>query len=178
MKKYLGLLTLILASCSQTQEARRPISQTSGTFIKESIDRNKKLIQFEEKQIDSIIKNNPETEYVSSADGFWYAYTTKNTTDTIHPKRGDIAYFDYEIKDLKGAIIYSKEELKPKTYYVDKEDIIIGLRNGIKLMKKNETVTFLFPSHKAYGYHGDDKKIQPNQPLQITVTLHTFKPEN
>ena len=90
----------------------------------------------------------------------------------------DIAYFDYEIKDLKGAIIYSKEELKPKTYYVDKEDIIIGLRNGIKLMKKNETVTFLFPSHKAFGYHGDDKKIQPNQPLQITVTLHTFKPEN
>ncbi len=104
---------------------------------------NIEFSRLREKQIDSIIKNNPETEYVSSADGFWYAYTTKNTTDTIHPKRGDIAYFDYEIKDLKGAIIYSKEELKPKTYYVDKEDIIIGLRNGIKLMKKNETANMI-----------------------------------
>ncbi len=177
MKKNIFLLTLILVSCSQNKEIRRPISQTSGTFIKESIDRNKKLIKFEEKQIDSIIKSNPEKKYINSADGFWYTYQTQNTTDTLHPKRGDIAYFDYEIKDLKGAIIYSKDELKPKTYYVDKEDIIIGLRNGIKLMKKNETVTFLFPSHKAFGYHGDSKKIKPNEPLQITVNLHTFNPE-
>ena len=54
---------------------------------------------------------------------------------------------------------------------------MMGLRDGIKLMHKNETVNFLFPSHIAYGYHGDNKKIGPNQPLICTITLNDFKPE-
>jgi hypothetical protein len=45
-------------------------------------------------------------------------------------------------------------------------------------MHKNEKVNFLFPSHMAYGYHGDNKKIGTNQPLLCTVTLNDFKPEN
>ena len=90
------------------------------------------------------------------------------------PKKGDVAFFDYEIKDLKGNIIYSELELRPQTYSVDKQNIMTGLREGIKLMHKNEKVIFLFPSHIAYGYHGDDKKIGTNQPLICTVTLHNF----
>jgi FKBP-type peptidyl-prolyl cis-trans isomerase 2 len=86
-------------------------------------------------------------------------------------------FFDYEIKDLKGTIIYSELELRPQIYYVDKQNIMMGLRDGIKLMRKNEKVSFLFPSNMAYGYHGDDKKIGTNQPLICTVTLRDFKPE-
>jgi FKBP-type peptidyl-prolyl cis-trans isomerase len=55
--------------------------------------------------------------------------------------------------------------------------MIIGLRNGIKLMHKNETVTFLFPSHVAYGYHGDNRRISQNIPLICTVNLTDFSPE-
>jgi FKBP-type peptidyl-prolyl cis-trans isomerase len=50
-----------------------------------------------------------------------------------------------------------------------------GLQNGIKIMKKNEKVTFLFPSHIAYGYHGDNKKIGANEPLICTVTLNNIE---
>ena len=53
----------------------------------------------------------------------------------------------------------------------------MGLRDGIKLMRKNEKVNFLFPSNMAYGYHGDDKKIGTNQPLICTLTLRDFKSE-
>lgn len=53
----------------------------------------------------------------------------------------------------------------------------MGLRDGIKLMRKNEKVSFLFPSNMGYGYHGDDKKIGTNQPLICTVTLRDFKSE-
>jgi len=52
-----------------------------------------------------------------------------------------------------------------------------GLRHGIKLMKVGETATFLFPSHIAYGYHGDNNKIGINVPLQSTVTLLDLKKE-
>lgn len=168
---------LAIASCSQ-QQARRPISQTSGTFMKESVARNKKLVKGEEGQIDSIIKSNPKTQYIASKKGYWYYYETKSESkDTLKPKKGDIAYFDYEVKDIHGNVIYSDVELRPQVYKVDKQNIITGLADGIKLMKKNEKVTFLFPSHMAYGYRGDTKQIARNMPIICTVTLNDFKPD-
>ena len=174
------LLTIIIialifaSSCKQHQEARRPISQASGSFMKRSVERNKKLITGEEGQIDSIIKSNPKIKYLASKKGYWYTYEIQNKLDTLTPKKGDVAFFDYEIKDLKGNVIYSELELRPQTYLVDKQNIIMGLRDGIKLMHKNEKVNFLFPSHMGFGYHGDNKKIGANQPLLCTVTLHNF----
>jgi len=176
--KIILLLLIIVTfiSCKQ-QQARMPISRSSGTFMKESVERNKKLIAGEEGKIDSIIKSNPKIQYIASQKGYWYHYETKNEADTLRPKKGDIAHFDYEIKDLKGNVVYSEVELRPQTYKVDKQNIMMGLRDGIKLMHKNERVTFLFPSHMAYGYHGDNKRIGSNQPLICTVTLNDFKPE-
>lgn len=162
-------------SCSQQQQARKPISHTSGTFIKESIERNKVLIANEEDLMEEIIKKDSLKSYISSNKGYWYKYETKKEETTPTPRRGDIAFFDYEIKDLKNRIIYTKTETKPQIYYVDKENIMMGLRDGIKLMKKGETVTFLFPSHMAFGYHGDDLKIGTNEPLICTVSLNEIK---
>ena len=163
--------------CKQQQQARMPISRSSGTFMKESAARNKKLIAGEEGKIDSIIKSNPKIEYLASKKGYWYHYQIKNEKDTLRPKKGDVAQFDYEIMDLKGNVLYSEVELRPQTYLVDKQNILMGLRDGIKLMHKNEKVTFLFPSHMAYGYHGDSKLIKANEPIICTVTLNDFKPK-
>lgn len=166
-----------VTSCKEN-EARRPISRATGTFLKESVERNIKLNLLEEKLIDSIIKSQPEKEFLTSDMGYWYYYNHQNTQDTLRPQRGDIAYFTYDVSDLKGNIIYTESELKNQTYLVDKQNIMTGLRDGIKRMRKNETITFYFPSHIAYGYHGDKNKIGTNIPLICRVTLHDFKKEN
>ncbi|RXR23250.1 MULTISPECIES: gliding motility-associated peptidyl-prolyl isomerase GldI [Flavobacterium] len=171
------LVSILTISCQQ-QQARRPVSHSSGEFMNASVERNKKLIKNEETKIDSIIQKNKGIQYIASKKGYWYYYENKNTTDTLRPKKGDIAYFDYEIKDLNGKVIYSDLELKGQTYRVDKQTIITGLQHGLKLMRKNETVTFLFPSHLAYGYHGDDRRIGTNEPIICRVTLTDFRPEN
>ena len=171
---FLALGSVLITSCSQ-QQARRPISQTSSEFMKQSVARNKILIKGEEGKIDSIIKSNPKIQYIASQKGYWYHYEVKNENDTLRPKKGDVAYFDYELKDLNGNVIYSDVELRPQVYAVDKQNIMMGLRDGIKLMHKKEKVTFLFPSHMGYGYHGDNKNIGPNVPLMCTVTLNDFK---
>ena len=57
---------------------------------------------------------------------------------------------------------------------MDQEEIFTGLREGLKLMKTGETVTFLFPSQKAYGYYGDQNKIGVNVPLMCEVTIHSI----
>ena len=167
---------LVLASCSQ-QQARKPLTQTSGKFMKESVNRNIKLIANEEALIDSVIRKHPERKYTATPKGYWYYYITQNSKDTLRPKRGDVAFFDYEIADLKGNVIYSEVELQPQTYLVDKQNILMGLRDGIKMMHKGEKISFLFPSHLGHGYRGDDKRIPPNLPLVVTVSLTDFKPE-
>ncbi|HSD14197.1 MAG TPA: gliding motility-associated peptidyl-prolyl isomerase GldI [Flavobacterium sp.] len=166
---------LLFACCTQKQEARKPVSHTSGTFMKESIERNKKLINSEETLIKQIIAKDTANTYIASPKGYWYYYDLKSDTETLTPKKGDIANFDYEVTDLSGNVIYTAEELKTQTYVVDKQHIMMGLRDGIKLMKKGEKVTFLFPSHMAYGYHGDNEKIGTNQPVICKVTLNDFK---
>ena len=176
--KFIGVLILgmnLVTSCSHKREARRPISHTGGEFMKQSIERNKKLNQNEESIIAAIIKKDTAADYIASTKGYWYAYLAKNETSSDTPDKGEIAYFDYEIKDLKGNLIYSQSELKPQKYVVDKQDILMGLRHGIKLMKKGETVRFLFPSHMAFGYHGDENKVGSNEPLMCTVTLNDIK---
>lgn len=180
MKKMIfivSLLGIFLTGCSQ-QQARKPVSHSGGTFLKESIERNKKLNASEESQIDSIIKANPQIKYIASDKGYWYHYEIENKNDTVTPKRGDVAFYNYDVRDIKGNMIYSEVELRPQVYYVDKENIMMGLRHGIKLMNKGEKVTFLFPSHMGYGYHGDNKKIGTNEPLICTVTLNDIKPES
>lgn len=167
----------LIISCKQPQEARKPISHSSGSFMKQSIDRNKKMIKGEENQIAAIIKKDSAKKYIASKKGYWYYYESRNLKDSLTPKKGDIALFDYEIKDLDGKIIYSKEELERQIYKVDKQDIMMGLRDGIKLMRRKEKVQFLFTSHMGYGYHGDNNKIGTNQPLFCTVTLYDFMPE-
>ena len=50
------LFAILLASCKHHEEARKPISRASGSFMKKSVDRNKKLIANEEDAIKKIIK--------------------------------------------------------------------------------------------------------------------------
>lgn len=171
------LILTFFNSCQSKQEARKPISHASGTFMKQSVDRNKKLIAGEEAEIARVIRQNKKIKFITSPKGFWYSYATVNLKDTSTPKKGDVALFDYEVKDLKGRVIYSKSELGPQTYFVDKQNIMTGLREGIKLMHRKEKVNFLFTSHIGYGYHGDNKKIGTNKPLFCVVTLRDFMSE-
>ena len=100
--------TLLFISCNHSQEVRKPISHSSGSFMKKSIERNKKLVANEEDEIQNVIKSNPKTNYISSNKGFWYTYIKRNLQDTIPPKKGDVAFFDYAIKDIYGKVIYSQ----------------------------------------------------------------------
>jgi gliding motility-associated peptidyl-prolyl isomerase len=174
--KYLikiTLLVLLIVSC-KSPEARRPETQKTGSFIKESVERNKKLIEQQQNQIKSIIKNNPQNNYIASENGFWYYYQNKIEGDSITPKFGDIVNFNYDVKDLNGRVIYTVEELKTQNYAMDQEELFTGLREGLKLMKAGETITFLFPSQQAYGYYGDEHKIGTNIPLICEVTVNTI----
>jgi gliding motility-associated peptidyl-prolyl isomerase len=170
--KYLTplLITmLVLAACS-SPEARKPIVRKTGSFMNESIERNKVLNTLENQILMKKMETDSVHDYYNSSHGFWYYYVNRSEQDAYSPKRGDEVFFTHEIRALNDSVLYKEQDLGTKSYLVDKEELITGLQDGIKLMKEGETVTFLFPSHKAYGYAGNDK-VRPNEPLIYTVKL-------
>ena len=167
------LLLISVVSC-KTPEARQPVSHKSGSFINASVERNIKLNKKEKERIEEIIKADADSEYIASESGFWYTYENKVEQDTIKANFGDVVNFDYDVKTLSGKTIYSDDDIRPRDYTMDKEELFTGLREGLKLMKPGETVTFLFPSQKAYGYYGDTNRIGTSIPLMCKVTVNTI----
>ncbi|MDT0645204.1 gliding motility-associated peptidyl-prolyl isomerase GldI [Zunongwangia sp. F260] len=174
--KLLILFVIAVASC-KSPEARYPVTQSSGSYINESAQRNKDLLTQEEEKIQLIIAQDCTQNYIASSNNFWYYYNQKSTdsTNTVTPDFGDVVVFDYSISTLDGEPIYAEGEKPTREYAIDQEKLFSGLREGLKLMKEGETVTFLFPSYQAFGYYGDKGKIGTNVPLKTKVTLHSIK---
>jgi gliding motility-associated peptidyl-prolyl isomerase len=179
MNKLFFLTLILVAIGCKSPEARRPISVKTGSFIDASVERNKKLNAKEQLRIEKIIQQQKDKHFIASANGFWYYYQTKIEADSILPPQfGDLINYNYNVKSLNGNVIYSTETIDTLTYVMDKQELFTGLREGLKLMKTGETVTFIFPSQKAYGYYGDGDKIGGNIPLICDVTVNSITPKN
>ena len=161
----------------KTPEARRPVQQSGGSFIDQSIERNKKLLEQEADGIQAIIEADSTNNYIASDSGFWYYYQIKDTTDAVTPSFGDFVSFNYSISDINGTEIISAKEIGTQEIYIDQtnQDLISGVREGVKLLKEGEQATFLFPSYKAYGYYGLEDKIGTNIPIKSTITLNKLE---
>lgn len=174
---YILICFCTFLSC-KSPEARMPETVQSGSFISESAQRNKKLNAAEREKIETMIAQDKDINYITSKSGFWYYYNHKIDRDTLKPQFGDTVNFIYSVSNLDGSNIYSSEDIGEQDYIVDKEELFSGLREGIKLMKPTERITFIFPSQVAYGYYGDEQKIGTNVPLICEVTLNTIIQNN
>ena len=74
-------MILFVAGC-KSPEARYPVSQNSGSYIDESVEKNKEMIAKEEDYIKQEMGEDTDTEFLTSADGFWYYYNKKSTDST------------------------------------------------------------------------------------------------
>lgn len=165
---------VLLVSCGNPKP-RKPIMRTGIVDMTESVEINQKILEQENKLFEAIMENDSLHTFLDSHYGFWYAYDSEKSKDSIFPIKGDEVRFLYDIKTINGEIIYSQEELGEKNYLVDQQDFMQGIQEGIKFMKVNEKVIFLLPSQKAYAYYGDENKIGSNTPLIVTVKLLEIK---
>lgn len=170
------LFTFTCIFACKTPEARKPETVKTGSSIEESVIRNKKLYETEEKAIQAYIKTKDTKQFTPSEFGFWIAKDSvvTGTETSKSPEFSDIVNFDFNLKALNGQTIYTASELKNRNYAMDQEELFTGLREGLKLMKAGETYTFIFPSQKAYGYYGDENKIGRNTPLISQVTVNSI----
>lgn len=178
MRIFQFILVLLFISCGGKQpEPRKPISYNSGSYLKESAAKNRKLVKAEEQTILELIKQDTLAAYKNSEDGFWYSFKENQQKNGVFPQKGDLVIFEYDLLQLNGDTIYTKEEIGEREYYIDEERLFSGMRQGLKLMQEGDEATFLFPSYKAFGYYGDQDRIGSNIAIKSNVTLKMIKPK-
>ncbi|SFU43528.1 peptidyl-prolyl isomerase, gliding motility-associated [Pustulibacterium marinum] len=173
MKKLIFIIciTFCFGSCS-TPEPRKPVTSSSGSFYRESAERAKKMLAKEEAMFQQLIENDSVNSFQASKDGFWFSYIKQDSTEIYLPKEDDIVTLMYNVQDVNGNIIYSKESIDTINYLVDKqENIFLGMRRAVKLLGENEEAIIYFPSSLAYGYVGDRKRIGRNMPLKVQLEI-------
>jgi gliding motility-associated peptidyl-prolyl isomerase len=169
----------LLFSCSEPVVRKPIIHHSNISYFDESIEINKAINKREESFFKKIITKDTINTYLASPYGFWYYYNKTMPKDIIKAKTGNQVIINYEIRDLNNNIILNKFELgsfnqkikEDRLLRIDGEDFLLGLHEGIKLMREGEEITFLMPSNKAFGATGLKGKIAPNQPLIIKVKL-------
>ena len=172
--KIATLIILFSIFGCKSPEARKPVTVKTGSFIKASAERNINLNDKEALLIKAELNKNPNKTIIASSYGFWYFFTDKTITKDYKPQFGDLINFDYNVKNLNGTVIYTKEAIKNQNYIMDKAELFTGLREALKLLSEGQSATFFFPSQKAYGYYGDENKIGTSVPIRCEVKINSI----
>ena len=165
------MISVSFLACAQP-EPRKPVQKRSGSFMENSAQRNKALYAKEEAEIFHFIKTqDPLRTYRQSESGFWYALDLTGANTSATAKTGDTVIFSYSVYDLMRNELISAEENGWIEYQVDQshQELISGVREGIKLTKSQDSMRLLVPSVMAYGYRGIPGVIQPNTPVLIDL---------
>lgn len=177
MRKVLSFVFVVLLASCQAPQPRRPLEVRSGSFLKTSAERNKRLLEQETALMQELIQKDSLHSYQSSASGFMYAYEKRVSDTGILAAAGDLVTLTYDIRTWNEDTLYRREEIGILKYLVDKEELFPGMRFSVKMLKEGESATFLYPSSLGYGYHGDDVRIGPNTPLKCTLEIFRIEPE-
>lgn len=172
---FLVFAALSLYGCNRP-EARRPVSQAGGSYILQSAERNKALYAQEKQYLQELVAQDSLLEFQSSPNGFWYAIIDQDSTQNIKPQLGDLVRFSFDIRSLNGDTLISRNKNGILEYRIDQsnQDLISGLREGLKVMSPGDMTEFLFPSYLAYGYYGSQGEVEPNQMVRSKVELYSI----
>ena len=76
-KSVLIILCYLFVLGCKSPDARIPVTKNSGSFIKESAERNIELNTKEHNIIRALIEEQKDSSFVTSENGFWYKYNNK-----------------------------------------------------------------------------------------------------
>jgi len=171
MKLLKFVIIVLFFSCSEN-EPRYAVNHNKKSIGNPSILKN--IISEQNQKIDKYLSKNPDKNYINSKRGFWYFYNEKNNSNDKSAEFGDSIIFDYSIADLNNNIIYDYEAIGEQNYIMEKQQIITGIREALKILKKGEIATFILPSYIAYGMYGDLNKIPPNTAIICTIKVKSI----
>jgi len=98
--------------------------------------------------------------------GFWYKIDQKSTGAKLKEK--DVCKFSCKMELLNGKIL--KTDIRQVV--IGKKELVVGLEEGLKLMHKGESATFIVPSYLGYGMKGNPPLVKAFTSLIFKIKLY------
>ena len=170
MKKQQVYIFLVLTICigliaciKQAPQIPANKGNAGDQNIATMLDINKTLAAREDSILQEYAKTKPD--FKKSELGFWYKINDLNTNPLL--KKNDSFRCKINIFLLNGKEIQADE----KVIVLGKKQLVRGLEEGLKLMRRGESATFIIPWYLAYGMKGDENSIPPYTSLIYQIEV-------
>lgn len=151
---FIVFIIFLSASCSEEQKKDEQVDWDNN----KSSDMNRVFAEEEHQRIKSYLKRRPDWKMNTTDSGLRYMIYEQNDSG-VQAQAGLIAHVAFTIKLLDGTECYKSPAGKAETFLIERDDVEMGVHEGIKYMKVGEKAKFILPSHLAHGLIGDRDKI-------------------
>lgn len=161
------LIVLSSNSCKEDKQQKKQV-QSEKELNEKLIEFNKNKLKAEDEIIDDLVKENyPEMQTTETG----LRYLIYDIEEGAVAKTDDVAVVSYTIERINGEELYSTEKDGPVHIRIGHEDVPSGLHEGLMYMSSGDSAIFIMPSHRAYGFTGDQSSIPQNAILIYHVEL-------
>jgi len=167
------LLVFIFACESSNDNNKRRLKEKQQYEMRELLQGcNKILLNIEKQDIKDFAKRH-RLDIDDTGSGLYY--NIKKHGEGKKAKKGMHATIEYRVRLLTGDAVYSSDEDGLKEFEIGRDDVVIGLHEGILLLNVGSEATFIIPPHLAYGFPGDGEKIPKRSTIVYDVKLVDLK---
>ena len=165
-------IVFIIESCSDGAERAQNTGFANNKQQKDSLEKlNRTLVSKEKEAINEYISNSGY-DFVKTGTGLCYHIINQGDGELI--RTGDIIAMDYELRLLKGDMVYSSDESGRKVFVVGHGGVESGLEEAVLHLHRGDEAEIIIPSHLAYGLAGDGDRI----PIRSTLVYKVKVIEN
>lgn len=154
-------VSLLASSCEQNRPKGEPLSQ------EDLINKNKERLSREDQFIDAWLENK-EWNIKTTTTGLRYYVYSDSAGDRLQSE--DIAIVTYKLFLLDSSLVASEISEKPLAFRVDRDDVVSGLHEAIKLLSPGDSAILILPSYLGYGLTGATD-IPSNMPLLYDIQV-------
>ena len=133
---------------------------------------NRVFAEEEHQRIESFLKRRPDWEMTTTESGLRYMIYEKADSAAPKAQAGLIAHVSFTISLLDGTECYASEKGKEETFLIERDDVEMGIHEGIKYMRVGEKAKLILPAHLAHGLIGDRDKIPMLSALIYDIHLN------
>ena len=155
----------LFVSCTKTAPQ---LPANKGNVVDKNISNlmevNQKLAAKED-SILMIFATKADVKFKKSEIGFWYKVDVPTNGEPIKDK--DFCNLSCTSLSLDMKVIQTEK----MQIIIGKKQLVVGLEEGLKLLHKGESATFIIPWYLAYGRNGKGSHIKPYTSIVYQIKL-------
>ncbi len=149
---YILMLAVFLPVACQRKGAQVPANKIQAVDSTEMKlrDYNREVTRKEDSAILEFIGSQPD-KFTKTASGIWFCLLQSSGLEPL--ATGSDVTFSYRAFTMDGILVLEEGN---KTIRFGKKEVVTGLEEGLKLMKRGEKARFIVPWYLAYGARGNE----------------------